>query len=258
MMMRHATIPPQVGFKRVNPMLESLLSKNFHIATRALEWKTRNSSPRRALLNNFGAAGSNVALIVEEYHKNNDPHNTEHPTRVAYNFVLSAKSQVALKILVKLHLETLQTSHPTPAIEDLCYTVTARRQLHPWRVSLVTNTTTELTEQLSKDLIFNQCNQSIRSPIVFAFSGQGGFYVGMGKQLLSTAPVFREKVAECDLVLQQIGLSSVFPVIEGTFSPDSTDNFFIWSQIACFVVEYALASLWLSWNVQPDLIIGHR
>jgi acyl transferase domain-containing protein len=193
MMMRHSTIPPQVGFKRLNPKMENLLSGNFDITTQSLEWKTPNNSPKRALLNNFGAAGSNVALIVEEHQRKCVPPKTERPTRAAYNFILSAKSEAALKDLARLHLEKLQKNRADPAIEDICYTVTARRQMYNWRASVVAKTVPELAEQLGKDLIIHHCGQRTGNPIVFIFSGQGSFYSGMGKQLLSTAPVFRRK-----------------------------------------------------------------
>ncbi|EED21054.1 polyketide synthase, putative [Talaromyces stipitatus ATCC 10500] len=257
LMMHHCTIPPQGSFKNLNPKLESLLSRTFRIATRSVEWKTRVSTPRRALINNFGAAGSNAALIVEEYQRNNIPPLTERTARAAYNFILSAKSESALKALIKLYLEKLQMGPPSPAIEDLCYTVTARRQLYKWRSSLTVSSVTDLIQQLEQNLTLHQCSAKSESLLVFVFSGQGSFYSGMGKQLLSTATVFREKVTECDQILQQLGLPSVIPDIDGTFVPAATSDFVLWSQIACFIVEYTLACLWLSFGIQPDVIIGH-
>jgi acyl transferase domain-containing protein len=99
-----------------------------------------------------------------------------------------------------------------------------------------------------------------RHPIVFVFSGQGGFYSGMGQQLMLTAPVFNAKVQECNRVLEQNGFGDIIPskVLDGSFSPDSATDWVLWSQVACFVLEYALACLWISWNVHPDIVIGHR
>lgn len=258
LMMHHCTIPPQVSFNNLNPKLESLLSKNFRIATRSVEWKTRGSTPRRALINNFGAAGSNAALIVEEYRRNNIPPLTKRPARAAYNFILSAKSESALKSFIELYLEKTRKGLPSPAIEDLCYTVTARRQLYKWRSSLTVSSVTDLNQQLQQNLSLHQCSAKPESLLVFVFSGQGSFYSGMGKELLPTATVFREKVTECDQILQELGLPSVIPVIDGTFVPAATSDLVLWSQIACFIVEYALACLWLSFGIRPDVIIGHR
>lgn len=257
LMMQNRTIPPQVGLKRLNPKLEPLMTRNFHISTRAVEWKPPRNIPRRALLNNFGAAGSNTTLIVEEYGRR-VPMNTRPEQRSTYMFILSAKTERALKNLIYRHKDILQRNDQYASIADICYTVTARRRLYDWRLSLTVNSSKDLLNQLSDEPLIHRIDESIRNPVIFVLSGQGGFYAGMAKSLLATSPLFRDKVEECDQILKDSGLSSVIPYLEGSSFPESTLDFVIWSQIASFVLEYAVAFLWLSWGVIPDLVIGHR
>lgn len=257
LMIKNKTIPPQIGLKRLNPKLERLMAQNFHISTQAIEWKPPRNTPRRALLNNFGAAGSNATLIVEEFERRT-PVKTGQEQRSKYMFILSAKSEKALRTLINRHKEFLQRNEQHNSIVNICYTVTARRCLYPWRLSLAVSSSKDLLEQLNDAHSINQCVESTSSPVTFVFSGQGGFYAGMAKTLLSTSSFFRDKVTDCNEILKLFNLPSVVSILEGSSSPDSTLDFILWSQIATFILEYAVASLWLSWGVKPDLVIGHR
>jgi acyl transferase domain-containing protein len=89
---------------------------------------------------------------------------------------------------------------------------------------------------------------------VFLFSGQANLYRGMGAELFTTAPVFRKAVLECSRVLCQYGVIHVENFIASKSDENQDD---VLSQCACFVLQYALANLWQSWGVEPQLVIGH-
>ncbi|KAL4900541.1 hypothetical protein BDW74DRAFT_182627 [Aspergillus multicolor] len=254
MMLKQCTIPPQVGLRNLNPKLKKLMDKNFRITTEAVGWPRKKGASRRALLNNFGAAGSNAALLVEEYLQGVEPASEQ---RSAYNFIISARNETALRALISLHLENIEALNSQPAVKDICYTVTARRRTFHWRTSIVCTSLADLTERLRQDPAITQAVADTSPPVVFVFSGQGSFYPGMGRELLSTAPVFRYKVDECDRLLQIMGHQSIVPVLDGTFVPKAPGELVLWPQLACFIIEYAVASLWLSWGVKPSLVIGH-
>lgn len=230
-----------------------LASRSIRIATEIHDWLPSKQGVRRALLNNFGAAGSNAALILEEFRPVSC---TRASTRTMYNLNISAKSEAALQEFVHSYREMLQNSSST-AIEDLCYTVTARRQVYNYRISLICRNAKELLEKLDHHPSPTQCRPGNKTPVVFVFSGQGGFYSGMGKQLLSTSPLFLETIRHCDSILNDFGYPEVMPVLQGSKFSNGPQEGIVLSQIACFVIEYALASLWLSWNVRPEVLIGH-
>lgn len=258
-------IPPQASFKTLNPRLASSKDHNIIVPTRLADWKPAKGSktPRRALLNNFGAAGSNAALVVEEYTGYTRPGRRSaprSPARSAYVLNISAKTPAALE---HLRLEYISHIEKTPnvRIDDFCYTATARRrdEGHPHRLSVVGSNLDELLAQLQKPnphIVQSSKGQDPRKT-VFVFSGQGGIYPGMGAELLTTAPRFRSAVERCDAILANSGFPQVSSYLAGNGSWEAEEKTVV-EQSACFVVEYALARLFLSWGIRPDLVAGHR
>lgn len=257
LMLRERAIPPQANLRSLNPRLSGMEQYNFAIARELQPWKPPPGIPRRALLNNFGAAGSNAVLIVEEFQ--------ERPVRQimlrsSYPFITSARTSDACLRLQDQYLRSLD-KRPSQDIRDICYTATARRQRYEHQFRLCCKTTDELTTKLKqKDSPKITKSHSSRAKIVFIFSGQGAIRSGMGKELLTTSPLFRELVLKCDKTLRALGYKSVLPMLDGSYIRDSysfEDNVVI-GQCACVVLEYALAQLWCSWKVFPDIVLGHR
>ncbi|KAB8227364.1 beta-ketoacyl synthase [Aspergillus alliaceus] len=260
MMLKCSKIPPQVGFNTLNPKLQALVARNIQIPTATSEWdRITPNLPRRALLNNFGAAGSNAALVVEECRLTSHRKDKKYTRRAAYNLILSAKNAHALLDLIDRYCNFLWKKDI--AVQDICYTTTARRQKHRYVLSLTGGTIEEIVDQLQRQRPLKSpfVDYQKKHPIIFVISGQGSYYSGMGQQLMLTAPVFKAEIEKCDLVLQQNGFADIIPskVLDGSFSPSYAKDWFLRSQVACFVLEYALACLWISWSIQPDIVIGH-
>lgn len=264
-MIRQGKIPPQASFKELNPRFADHMN-NMVVPTTLTEWKRpAGQSPRRAILNNFGAAGSNVALVLEEYIPKSKIHlKTEgkSPERSHHVLNLSAKSEQALQLLQQRFITFIE-SHPDTNITDLCYTTNARKQSHAnFRLSAAGSQTHQLLTSL-RHPTFNQSDSTKKVPpkTIFLFSGQGHARKGMGSELIATLPNFRAIVNKCDAVLSEHG----FPII-GPFLSDASEfnlkddpkNEVIVTQCALFVLEFALAKTWMRWGLVPDIVIGHR
>jgi iterative type I PKS product template protein len=171
--------------------------------------------------------------------------------------VVSAKTAYSFRQNQK-RLHDFLLAHPETPIEDVAYTTTARKLHHPIRSTYVATSITELIQCLSKDLSSNGKIQSApdKRPIVFSFAGQGSQYIGMGKQLFETSSSFRKTILEHEVLCTGLGLPSFLHVITETTGDIATVSP---AQVHCAIVSLgvALASLWMSWGVQPSLVIGH-
>ncbi|KAF4443740.1 polyketide synthase [Fusarium austroafricanum] len=265
LMFRENEIPCQVGLKNLNPALGDLDSVGLVIPKRNIEWKRSFGMPRRAVLNNFGAAGSNAALLIEEWIGKSSAQRSERKkteSRSSYVFVLSAKSERALQSSLSRHVEFL-SKQPRPSLDDICYTVTARRQHYDHRISMTCASAIDLLAKLQN------CKMPVSQPAkrvsstVFVFTGQGALHSGMGEELMKTYPPFKDIITSCDRIIQ--GPSLACPSILNYIMSDRKAQLeglayvetLMVSQCACIALEYALAQMFISWGVKPDYVIGH-
>ena len=258
LMIRKGVIPQQAGFSKLNPKLTGLEDAGMVIPTGNYDWRQTKSAPRRALLNNFGAAGSNVALLLEERMQPRSPESADN--RSCHVFNLSAKNRNSLQIMVREHHDLFSQSRSLPALKDICYTASARRLIHDYRISLVCHSIEDLRSKLEKE----DCATTIPSPpsksVVFLFSGQGSLYRGMSEGLMQTSTYFREQIYHCNDVIQNLGFPSFTDFFsKGKAALESSDSIeMITSQCACFSLQYSFARLLMSWNIFPAYVAGHR
>lgn len=270
LMMENKKITPQASHRQLNPRLEeNMAAGGLVVPTSAIKWEsTPHKTPRRALLNNFGAAGSNAALILEEYQAESGQRRNRRKAKIPSAqrsrqiLALSAKTEKSLEKLRDKYVAYLEKNSDVSLL-DFCYSVNARRfDYGSHRLSVTGLDVNELLGQLQKATIVKQKGPSPgQKPTAFVFPGQGSVYKGMGAELLSTASVFRDAVRECDNILTQSGFPPVTPFISN--SPDlvldeNSEDGVIVAQCACFVVEYALAKLWIRWGKWiPAFLILH-
>ncbi len=92
--------------------------------------------------------------------------------------------------------------------------------------------------------------------IAFVFSGQGPQWWAMGRELLETVPLFRQKVEEIDRLLQKHAKWSVLEELQRS-EAESRLSETRYAQPAIFALQTGLAELWKSWGVMPDAVTGH-
>jgi acyl transferase domain-containing protein len=213
-----------------------------------------SSQKRFAVLNNFGASGSNSALLLEEHLSTASPDIHDVPLV----FGLSAKTEVAIRDLRNHYLKWLQRpENKSVSLSDVAYTSTARRQVYRHRLAFSVSDLGDLQQKLARADIVSVDDKPAQ--VAFVFSGQSGQYLGMGRALYESSPMFRNIVNECDAHLRWNGFSSVLPIIttETESIPDPATRFETY-QTSQFVLQLALAKLWMSWGVRASAVIGHR
>lgn len=256
LMLRHKTIPRLISLKNLNPRIIDLASDNTVIDTVQTSWvPSEAGKSRMALLNNFGAAGSNTAMILEEHLAPA----VQIPQDVNYVFGISAKDATALEALrIRVIAWIQDPKHVAESLAEITYTSTARRHLYEHRLAVSASSKEELVEKLGKASSMHVKNGPFNT--AFVFSGQGSQYLGMGRALYQTAPLFRRAIDECHSILTAAGFPGVLGIITagGESSGLTKLEEFEAYQAAIFSLEYALGKLWLSWGVTPSVVVGHR
>lgn len=149
------------------------------------------------------------------------------------------------------------TANPHTSLADVSYTTTARRIQHNLRVA-VSGTT---MRQVNERLLFNLNKLSSSSApkpdkIGFAFTGQGAYYLGLGKDLFESSERFRLEIESYDSLVRSNGGPSILPLF-GEQSENAQGSSPVVIQTFLVCIQIALYSLWTSWGIKPDVVIGH-
>ncbi|NEO18051.1 alpha/beta fold hydrolase [Moorena sp. SIO4A5] len=119
---------------------------------------------------------------------------------------------------------------------------------------------TRQPQQLPKQLLINGQQPKLQ-PVAFMFPGQGAQYVNMGLELTHEISTFRVLIDRCsELLKPHLGIDLrhvLYPKQEQTNQATEQLKQTSITQPALFVIEYALAQLWMSWGVRPQAMIGH-
>ncbi|WP_367997217.1 type I polyketide synthase [Planktothrix pseudagardhii] len=257
--MKHKKLPKILNFKRLNPRIE-LENSPFYIVDENQEWqplKTESEEiiPRRAGVSSFGVGGVNAHVVLEEAPQP-EIQKAEIEERHEHILTLSAKNEKALEELVKKYQVYLQSNQEV-SIADICFTANTGRTPFEKRCFFVAESNVELQKQLQTFVKINQRNgqktgKGEKPKIAFLFTGETSDFVNIGWQLYQTQPTFRKTLEQCDKILQPYLeiplLQFLYPTVETRHAT---------SPVAVFAIEYALAQLWQSWGVKPDVVIGY-
>jgi len=252
--LQHEEIPPHLHFKQPNPHIpwNELPVK---VLTEPTPWPS-GEKRRIAGVSSFGLSGTNAHVVLEEAPKTDQVSeaSADSVERPLHLLTLSAKTAAALKQLAARYEKHL-AAHPTLTWGDICFSANTGRSHFNHRLGVVANSVAQARDKLTA-FIEGQTDISGVTPqrhkIAFLFTGQGSQYVDMGRQLYDTQPTFRQTLERCDEILRPYLEKPLLSVIS-----DQEINETAYTQPALFALEYALAKLWQSWGIEPDVVMGH-
>ncbi len=225
----HAVIPPHLHFAVANPYVD-WQDLRLAVPTARTEWP-RTDHPRTAGVSSFGFGGTNAHLVVQQAPSAPLPERAPPEMRV---LTVSARSDGALRRAAAALAAHLR-SHPEQRFADVCYTRNAGRTHFAHRVAIVASSGDEaagLLEQFvagetAPNLVVGPAPGSGRGAVAYLFTG-----AELAPEIMSLLtrrwPAFRDALA-------RVGNEVV----------------------SSFAAEYAMAELWRSWGIAPDLIVGH-
>ncbi|HEX5734190.1 MAG TPA: type I polyketide synthase [Blastocatellia bacterium] len=255
--LEHKMIPPSLHFKKPNPKID-FANSPFYVINKLSQWKT-NMTPRRAGVSSFGIGGTNAHVVVEEAPET-EPSGQSRPWQL---ILLSAKTVTALEAQSS-NLASHLKRHADASLADVAYTLQAGRNRFNHRRAIVCSNAGQAADELERldpSRVFTCYTEAKDRPAAFMFSGQGTQYPNMARGLYETEAAFREEVDRCSEILApqlKVDLRRlIYPTEDGAESGAQRLKQTDITQPALFVVEYALARMWMSWGVRPQAMIGH-
>ncbi|MGJ5676049.1 MAG: SDR family oxidoreductase [Nostochopsis sp.] len=253
--LKHRQIPPSLNFEEPSPQID-FANSPFYVNNQLSEWKT-NGIPRRAGVSSFGFGGTNAHVILEEA----PIIQSSSYSRSWQLLLLSAKTNTALETAT-INLVHHFQKHPNLNLDDVAHTLQVGRwTLNHRRMVVCQNQDDAINALQDPQRAFTYYQEPCHRSVIFMFSGQGSQYVNMGRELYEQEPLFRKHIDECCEILKpDLGVdlrTILYPSEQATQEATQKLQQTAITQPALFVIEYALAKLWIAWGVLPEVMIGH-
>ncbi len=253
--LHHKTLIPVLHFKHPNPRLD-LVNSPFYIQSELSTWQ-RGATRLRAGVSAFGMGGTNTHVVVEE-----PPIPERSSSRWNQHLlILSAKTEPALAESAA-NLANFLAEHQELEPADVSFTLMNGRHSFDFRriaicsdlhgaATIVAGATGKRSE--------TRIARRPAPPIAFMFPGQGSQFVNMGHRIYQLNSVFRQHFDRCADIVRLDGGPDLRAIV---FPPPSSQASSVIDHTACaqpaiFVIEYALAQLWLALGIVPSMMIGH-
>lgn len=259
--MQYGQLPPSLHVQTPNPDIPwSTLGVRLQ---RELEpWPARDGAAL-AGVSAFGIAGTNAHIVLASAPSLRAGVSHSEPARPQV-LPLSAQSPEALVAVVE-SLEAFLAQAPRNKeatwLGDVAYTAATRRTHLDYRQAFVSESIDGMRVALSDWAASARAGELPGSleqerRIAFVFPGQGGQWLGMGRELYAQEPLFRDHIDRCERAFGPFVKWSLVEQLQA--GPDTSRLAEIdVVQPALFAIQVSLAALWSSWGVTPAAVIGH-
>ena len=271
--LQHEQIPATLHVDVPTPEVDWSVG-DVRLLTEPVPWPATTAEPRRAGVSAFGASGTNVHVIVQEApaaEDADDSESTPEPESVLSEgtaWLVSARSADGLRAQAARLAEFVRNGAASGAwgdLTDIGWSLATTRSVFEHRAVVRGEDRDELLSGLTA-LAADQPAAGVvsavapagrgRSRIAFVFPGQGSQWIGMGRELAASSPVFAARLAECGEALAPYIDWSLDDVLAGRDGAPGFDRVDV-VQPALWAVMVSLAAVWQAAGVNPDAVVGH-
>lgn len=251
LMMQHQTIPQQIHFNEPSQYIDWSTGK-LTVPTKNERW---DSELRRSGLSSFGFGGTNAHVILEEYKPDSSSNEAEKRPEL---LMLSAKSIGALKELAGKYSKYRSNTSPDE-LRAIAYSSIYRQSLLDKRAVFVADSWSELADNLSAFSLEKEnagkfvSNVLSKHKVAFVFSGQGGQWQGMGRDLYATSEVFKTFIDTCDTAFSKHVSWSLKEMIQQDWQEMAAMGSI---QPMLFAIQVGIARWWQDKGIEPAAIVG--
>ncbi|WP_062212226.1 type I polyketide synthase [Streptomyces sp. NBRC 109706] len=263
--MRHGTLPRTLHLKEPTPHVDWSRGAVVPLAG-ARPWPEEDGRPRRAGVSSFGVSGTNAHVLLEQPAPEDRQPVDEAPPADDNRPValpVSARTEPALRAQAARLAGYLTGEGADHRPLDIGWALSAGRAAFARRAVVVGRDRATLTEALTALADDRPHPAAVRGAVVddpagpvFVFPGQGSQWRGMAAELLDTAPVFAERIADCQRALDPYVDWSLADALRGGPDAPSQERTDV-VQCSLFAVMVALDALWRAHGVRPAAVLGH-
>ncbi|KGO47180.1 Acyl transferase/acyl hydrolase/lysophospholipase [Penicillium expansum] len=258
LMMQKSQITKQANFTRLNPNIPSLENELIDIPTRLTEWQSAAASKAVAMVTNYGAAGSNAAIVVKQHESSSQTSASSRNIPSEVPVIIAASSAESLRSYCKALISYVRDGNAESYI-DTAYNLAVKQNrdldyIHAFSVPSDDSSALILNLE-SLDLEPTMPKKKSRShlPVILCFGGQNGNACHISMELFARNELIKYHLMECERVCQALGLPSLFPTI---FDAAPNDDI-VSLHCVLFAIQYSSAKSWLASGLKVDRIIGH-
>lgn len=261
LMVQEGAIPPQASFDRINPSIKASPSDNMEIVTRLKPWDV---DFRAALINNYGASGSNASIVITQA-PTHDPkavrNSSMHSSGKKHPFWFCGLDEQSLQAYSARFLQFLRSklvSAEKISVANLSFNVYRQSNRSLGRALIFScSSVNELEEKLTAfgngdNSVSSSACQSSR-PVILCFGGQISTFIGLDRQVYESVKILRSYLDQCNLVCRSIGLDGIYPEIFQRTPVEDTVKL----QTMLFAIQYSCAKSWMDCGIQVAAVVGH-
>lgn len=263
--MEYRTACTQASFKSLNPKIPVLEPDQMCIPTSN---HALSGDLLTACINNYGAAGSNAAMMLIEAPRKQkqrcqDPESSIHSRPYKYPIRMAAASAASLLAycmslddFCRKSLSSRDAAQQSQLLPSLAFSLARRQNQELAHMMTLTATDinqlqTQLRQQTPASNAIKQRPKEL--PVVLCFGGQVSDCVALSKRLWQQSSLLRFHLDLCDETLRSMGYPGLYPGIFGAESV--TDVVALQSMV--FAMQYACAQAWLDSGLKVNALIGH-
>jgi len=262
MALKNRQIPPHLHFSAPNPAIP-FDRYAYEIPTELTPWPEHDGAAI-AGVNSFGFGGTNAHVVLREYRRaeaaDSRPLNLD-----GYKILpVSHADKDGLRRQVQAYFDQIGRSEDEAAVYHLAYASADLRERHAHqalfvyrdRAQLLSRLETYLEHQTGTGVYVEQREPRESLKLVWVLTGMGPQWWGMGRELYRHEPVYREAIDRIDREFAKLVDWSLKDEMFAEQEHSRMSETWL-AQTANFALQLAVAELWRSYGIQPDVVVGH-
>lgn len=256
MMMQQGFIPPQASHTKMNHNIDVRPDDMIELVTKLRSWDDEH---KIALINNYGACGSNASMIVAQAKESLRGISRSTNENCQYPFwIPGLDSRAIAAYCTKLASYLSSFPQSNNLLADISFNLSRQSNRGLAQGYIFTcRSITELKEKLLQGASNKDGIAPVQAerPVILCFGGQISLYVGLDRKLYDSVAVFRKHLDHVDSVVKSLGEQSIYPDIFSRQPVRDTVKL----QTMLFAMQYACAKSWEDCGLESKIagVVGH-